>query len=67
MVDYVWQGRKKRFTEDSPKFARQSSEVAKRTDLCPGTRIKRAPTGPSNTTPKTLDEEVDIAAAARRA
>jgi beta-glucosidase len=67
---YVWQGSEESlYPKDRPTI-RQAVETKigkANTTYVPGTRITRAPTGPSNTTPTDIDEEVDIAAAARAA
>lgn len=67
---YVWQGSEESlYPKDRPTI-RQAVEMKvgkANISYVPGTRIKRAPTGPSNTTPTDIDEEVDIAAAARAA
>ena len=67
---YVWQGSEESlYPKDRPTI-RQAIETKigkANTTYVPGTRITRAPTGPSNTTPTDIDEEVDIAAAARAA
>lgn len=67
---YVWQGSEAAlYPKDRPTL-RQAIEtkVGKaNATYVPGTRITRAPGGASNNTPTNVDEEVDIAAAARAA
>jgi beta-glucosidase len=67
---YVWQGSEESlYPKDRPTI-RQAIEakVGKaNASYVPGTRITRAPGAPSNVTPTNVDEEVDIAAAARAA
>jgi beta-glucosidase len=67
---YVWQGSEESlYPKDRPTI-RQAIEakVGKaNVSYVPGTRITRAPGAPSNVTPTSVDEEVDIAAAARAA
>ena len=67
---YVWQGSEESlYPKDRPTI-RQAVETkvgkANMTYVA-GTRITRKPGGPSNVTPTDIDEEVDIAAAARAA
>jgi beta-glucosidase len=67
---YVWQGSEESlYPKDRPTI-RQAVEMKvgkANTSYVPGTRITRAPGGASNNTPTNVDEEVDIAAAARAA
>jgi beta-glucosidase len=67
---YVWQGSEETlYPKDRPTI-RQAVEakVGKaNVTYVPGTRITRPPNAPSNVTPTSTDEEVDIAAAARAA
>jgi beta-glucosidase len=67
---YVWQGSEESlYPQDRPTIRRAVEEKAGRANVTyvQGTRIRRAGTGPTNTTPTDTDEEVDIAAAARAA
>lgn len=67
---YVWQGSEESlYPKDRPTIRQAVEARAGKANVsyAPGTRITRAPGGPSNTTPTSVDEEVDIAAAARAA
>jgi beta-glucosidase len=66
---YVWQGSEESlYPKDRPTILQAiEGKVGKNVTYVPGTRIRRAPDGPSNSTPTDMDEEVDIAAAARAA
>lgn len=67
---YVWQGSEESlYPKDRPTIRQAVEAKVGKTNVSyvPGTRITRAPGGPSNTTPTSVDEEVDIAAAARAA
>lgn len=67
---YVWQGSEESlYPKDRPTI-RQAIETKigkANVSYVPGTRIVRAAGAPSNVTPTNMDEEVDIAAAARAA
>jgi beta-glucosidase len=67
---YVWQGSEESlYPRDRPTIRRAIEAKAGQANVTfvPGTRLRRAPAGPSNSTPTDIDEEVDIAAAARAA
>lgn len=67
---YVWQGSEESlYPKDRPTIRQAVEAKLGKTNVSyvPGTRITRAPGGPSNATPTSVDEEVDIAAAARAA
>jgi beta-glucosidase len=67
---YVWQGSEESlYPKDRPTIRQAIETKVGKANMTyvPGTRIKRAPNGPSNVTPTDIDEEVDIAAAARAA
>jgi beta-glucosidase len=67
---YVWQGSEgSLYPKDRPTIRQAIEAKAGRMNVTyvPGTRITRAPDGASNNTPTNVDEEVDIAAAARAA
>ncbi|HUQ32408.1 MAG TPA: glycoside hydrolase family 3 N-terminal domain-containing protein [Pyrinomonadaceae bacterium] len=67
---YVWQGSEPAlYPKDRPTIRAAIEAKAGRGNVTylPGTRITRAPGGASNNTPTDVDEEVDIAAAARAA
>ncbi|MGB7925399.1 MAG: glycoside hydrolase family 3 N-terminal domain-containing protein, partial [Pyrinomonadaceae bacterium] len=67
---YVWQGSEESlYPKDRPTIRQAIETKIGRANVTyvPGTRIKRAPSGASNNTPTNVDEEVDIAAAARAA
>ena len=67
---YVWQGSEESlYPKDRPTIRGAIEAKAGKGNVTyvPGTRITRAPNGPSNTTPTDIDAEVDIAAAARAA
>ncbi|MBA3240147.1 MAG: glycoside hydrolase family 3 C-terminal domain-containing protein, partial [Acidobacteria bacterium] len=67
---YVWQGSEESlYPKDRPTIRGAIEAKAGKGNVTyvPGTRITRAPGGPSNTTPTDIDAEVDIAAAARAA
>jgi beta-glucosidase len=67
---YVWQGSEESlYPKDRPTIRQAIETKIGKANMTyvPGTRITRAPTGPSNVTPTDIDEEVDIAAAARAA
>jgi beta-glucosidase len=67
---YVWQGSEESlYPKDRPTIrAAVEAKVGKANmTYVPGTRIVRSGNGPSNTTPTSNDEEVDVAAAARAA
>jgi beta-glucosidase len=67
---YVWQGSEASlYPKDRPTIRQAVEAKAGRANVTyvPGTRITRAPGGGSNSTPTNVDEEVDIAAAARAA
>ncbi|HEX5707712.1 MAG TPA: glycoside hydrolase family 3 N-terminal domain-containing protein [Pyrinomonadaceae bacterium] len=67
---YVWQGSEESlYPKDRPtiRAAVEAKVGASNFSYVPGTRIKRASGPPSNSTPTDIDEEVDIAAAARAA
>jgi beta-glucosidase len=64
---YVWQGSEESlYPKDRPTIRQAVEAKVGRGNVAyvPGTRIVRSGTGPSNTTPTSTDEEVDIAAAA---
>ena len=67
---YVWQGSEESlYPKDRPTILKAVEEKVGKGNVSyvPGTRIRRDPKGPSNTSPTSIDEEVDIAAAARAA
>jgi beta-glucosidase len=67
---YVWQGSEESlYPKDRPTIRQAIEAKVGKANMTyvPGTRIKRAPSGPSNVTPTDIDEEIDIAAAARAA
>jgi beta-glucosidase len=67
---YVWQGSEESlYPKDRPTIRQAVESKAGKANVSyvAGTRITRAPGGPSNTTPTDVDQEVDIAAAARAA
>ncbi len=67
---YVWQGSEgSLYPKDRPTIRQAVEAKVGRANVTfvPGTRITRAPGGASNNTPTNVDEEVDIAAAARAA
>ncbi|HEV2912982.1 MAG TPA: glycoside hydrolase family 3 N-terminal domain-containing protein [Pyrinomonadaceae bacterium] len=66
---YVWQGSEESlYPKDRPTILQAiEGKLGKNVTYVPGTRITRAAGSPSNTTPTDVNEEVDIAAAARAA
>jgi beta-glucosidase len=67
---YVWQGSEESlYPKDRPTIRQAIETKAGKANVTymPGTRITRAPGGPSNTSPTSVDEEVDINAVARAA
>jgi beta-glucosidase len=66
---YVWQGSEESlYPKDRPTILQAiEAKVGRNMTYVPGTRIKRAPDGASNSTPTDIDEEVDIPAAVRAA
>lgn len=67
---YVWQGSEESlYPKDRPTIRQAVETKIGKANMTyvPGTRITRAPSGASNNTPTDIDEEVDIAAAARAA
>lgn len=67
---YVWQGSEESlYPKDRLTILRAIEAKAGKANVTyvPGTRITRAPGGPSNTTPTDIEAEVDVAAAARAA
>ncbi len=67
---YVWQGSEESlYPKDRPTIRQAIEEKAGKANVTyvPGTRITRRAGPPSNVTPTDIDEEVDIAAAARAA
>jgi beta-glucosidase len=66
---YVWQGSEESlYPKDRPTILQAiEAKVGKNMTYVPGTRIRRASDGASNSTPTDVDEEVDIAAAVRAA
>ncbi|HYG09899.1 MAG TPA: glycoside hydrolase family 3 N-terminal domain-containing protein [Pyrinomonadaceae bacterium] len=67
---YVWQGSEESlYPKDRPTIRQAIEAKVGRANVAyaPGTRITRASGAPSNVTPTSVDEEVDIAAAARAA
>jgi beta-glucosidase len=66
---YVWQGSEESlYPKDRPTILQAiEAKVGKNMTYVPGTRIRRASDGASNSTPTDIDEEVDIAAAVRAA
>jgi beta-glucosidase len=67
---YVWQGSEgSLYPKDRPTIRQAVEAKVGRANVTyvPGTRITRPPGGASNNTPTNVDEEVDIAAAARAA
>lgn len=66
---YVWQGSEESlYPKDRPTILQAiEGKLGKNVTYVPGTRITRAPASPSNSTPTDVNEEVDIAAAARAA
>jgi len=67
---YVWQGSEESlYPKDKPTIQKAIEEKIGQNNFqyVPGTRIRRKPNSPSNSTPTDLDEEVDISAAVRAA
>lgn len=67
---YVWQGSEESLYPKDRLTIRRAVEAKAgegNVTYVPGTRIRRNPAGPSNVMPTDIDEEVDIAAAARAA